>query len=105
MMFNGVYSKRRCLVTGNTGFKGSWLGYWLSRLGAEVCGVSLPAGKTSHWDLLDKEYETLFCDIRDLDKLQKKKIRVRWISSLADASLPDSSSTASRTVRSKALAR
>ena len=70
-MFNGVYSKRRCLVTGNTGFKGSWLGYWLSRLGAEVCGVSLPAGKTSHWDLLDKEYETLFCDIRDLNKLQK----------------------------------
>ncbi len=70
-MFRGVYNKRRCLVTGNTGFKGSWLGFWLTRLGAQVCGVSLPAEKLSHWTLLEKEYETLFCDIRDLDALHK----------------------------------
>lgn len=70
-MFGGVYNKRRCLVTGNTGFKGSWLGFWLTRLGAQVCGVSLPAEKLSHWALLEKEYETVFCDIRDLDALHK----------------------------------
>lgn len=70
-MFGGVYSKRRCLITGNTGFKGSWLGYWLTRLGAEVCGVSLPAEELSHWNLLEKEYETHFCDIRDLEKMQQ----------------------------------
>ena len=32
---------RRVLVTGHTGFKGSWLSLWLSQLGAEVCGVAL----------------------------------------------------------------
>lgn len=33
---------RRVLVTGHTGFKGSWLALWLARLGAEVTGYSLP---------------------------------------------------------------
>ena len=69
-MFGGVYNKRRCLITGNTGFKGSWLGFWLSQLGAQVCGVSLPAEKLSHFNLLEKNYETFFCDIRDLEKLK-----------------------------------
>jgi CDP-glucose 4,6-dehydratase len=35
-----IYSGRRVLVTGHTGFKGSWLALWLSRLGAEVTGLS-----------------------------------------------------------------
>lgn len=34
---------RRVLVTGHTGFKGGWLSLWLSELGAEVTGFSLPA--------------------------------------------------------------
>ena len=34
------WSGRRVLVTGHTGFKGSWLALWLQRLGAEVVGVS-----------------------------------------------------------------
>jgi CDP-glucose 4,6-dehydratase len=38
--FQGVYQGRRVLVTGHTGFKGSWLTAWLLRLGAEVCGYS-----------------------------------------------------------------
>ena len=33
---------RRVLVTGHTGFKGSWLSAWLQRLGAEVMGYALP---------------------------------------------------------------
>ena len=36
------WSGRRVLVTGHTGFKGSWLALWLHRLGAEVTGLSLP---------------------------------------------------------------
>jgi len=40
-MFNNVYAGRRVLVTGHTGFKGSWLCQWLLRLGAEVAGFSL----------------------------------------------------------------
>lgn len=39
----GFWAGRRVLVTGNTGFKGSWLSLWLLDLGAEVHGLSLPA--------------------------------------------------------------
>ncbi|WP_236571446.1 CDP-glucose 4,6-dehydratase [Rhodovarius lipocyclicus] len=38
--FAGAYRGRRVLVTGHTGFKGSWLCLWLEALGAEVCGYS-----------------------------------------------------------------
>jgi CDP-glucose 4,6-dehydratase len=38
--FESVYAGKRVLVTGNTGFKGSWLSTWLDALGAEVCGFS-----------------------------------------------------------------
>lgn len=38
--FGGAYSDKRVLVTGHTGFKGSWLVVWLLQLGAEVCGYS-----------------------------------------------------------------
>ncbi len=40
--FAGVYAGRRVLVTGHTGFKGSWLCEWLLSLGAEVTGLALP---------------------------------------------------------------
>lgn len=36
-----VYKGRRCLITGHTGFKGSWLCLWLHRLGAELSGYAL----------------------------------------------------------------
>ena len=37
---------RRVLITGHTGFKGSWLALWLSELGARVTGVGLPPETT-----------------------------------------------------------
>jgi CDP-glucose 4,6-dehydratase len=40
-MFGGVFAGRRVLVTGHTGFKGSWLTSWLLRLGAKVAGYSI----------------------------------------------------------------
>lgn len=40
-MFGNFYKGKRVLVTGHTGFKGSWLSIWLCGLGAEVIGVSL----------------------------------------------------------------
>ena len=37
------WAGKRVLVTGHTGFKGSWLSVWLHKLGSTVCGISLPA--------------------------------------------------------------
>ena len=37
----GIFNGARVLITGHTGFKGSWLSLWLSRLGAQVYGVSI----------------------------------------------------------------
>jgi CDP-glucose 4,6-dehydratase len=41
-MFGGYYQGKRVLVTGHTGFKGSWLSLWLKQLGAQVHGLALP---------------------------------------------------------------
>lgn len=40
-IFNNFFRGKRVLVTGHTGFKGSWLSIWLNELGAEVVGVGL----------------------------------------------------------------
>lgn len=40
-IFNEFYKGKRILITGHTGFKGSWLSIWLHELGAEVVGVAL----------------------------------------------------------------
>jgi CDP-glucose 4,6-dehydratase len=47
MMIGSGYRGLRVLVTGHTGFKGSWLSAWLKQLGAEVIGASLPATSDS----------------------------------------------------------
>ena len=39
-MFGNIYKGKKILITGDTGFKGSWLSIWLKHLGAEVFGVS-----------------------------------------------------------------
>jgi len=41
MTFNDIYKGKKVLITGNTGFKGSWLSVWLKMLGAKVYGYSL----------------------------------------------------------------
>lgn len=38
--FKNTYQDKKVLVTGHTGFKGSWLSLWLDSMGAEVHGIS-----------------------------------------------------------------
>lgn len=70
--FSEVYSGRKVLLTGHTGFKGSWLALWLHQLGAEVMGISLPPNTTpNHWSLLDLQMQEHLIDIRDHSKISK----------------------------------
>lgn len=41
-LFNNAYKGKKVLLTGDSGFKGSWMCIWLRELGAEVYGYSLP---------------------------------------------------------------
>lgn len=71
-LFGGAYQGRRVLITGHTGFKGSWLTLWLQELGAEVTGVALPpAARPSHWDLLGLSIDDRRLDIREFDALRR----------------------------------
>src|SRR5208337_3619809 len=52
-MFGDVYRGKHVLITGHTGFKGSWLALWLRQLGANIIGYSLdPPTTPNHFDLL-----------------------------------------------------
>jgi len=65
-MFDNVYKNKRILITGHTGFKGSWLALWLQSLGANVTGIALPpATSPNHWDLLDLDVAEHLVDICD----------------------------------------
>ncbi len=71
-LFGDTYRNRRVLVTGHTGFKGSWLSLWLQQLGAKVTGVALaPEASPNHWDLLGLDVEDHRIDIRDWVRLEK----------------------------------
>ena len=41
MLFQKIYKDKKVLITGHTGFKGSWLSLWLKKLGAKVVGIGL----------------------------------------------------------------
>lgn len=63
---------KRVLITGHTGFKGSWLAFWLHKLGAHVVGLSLiPTTNPNLFELLDlnSDLESHIGDVRDLDKV------------------------------------
>ena len=38
---NKTFWENKVLITGHTGFKGSWLSLWLKSLGSSICGISL----------------------------------------------------------------
>ena len=72
MAFNNVYNGKKVLITGNTGFKGSWLSTWLNMLGAEVYGFSIDIpSKPSMYEtlILQDKITHIFGDIRDKEQL------------------------------------
>ncbi len=72
--FLNCYEGKTVLVTGHTGFKGSWLALWLKELGAQVIGYSLPPPTTpSHFAATRLEEKIIHIegDIRDFEKLQQ----------------------------------
>ena len=71
-MFNSIYNGKRVLITGHTGFKGTWLSLWLLRLGAKVIGFALePPSVPNLFEAIgiEKELEHYYGDIRDYDHL------------------------------------
>jgi CDP-glucose 4,6-dehydratase len=72
MSYQSSFKNLNVLVTGHTGFKGSWLSVWLKKLGANVIGYSLePNTNPSHFHSLKMDIKSIIGDIRDLDKLNK----------------------------------
>lgn len=71
-LFADIYRGKRVLITGHTGFKGSWLVLWLNELGAHVTGIALPAEtQPNHWDLLGLATNAHYLDIREPDALKR----------------------------------
>ena len=79
MEFGKTFFGKRVLVTGHTGFKGSWLSLWLSELGAEVAGLSLPPEKPSLYDSLGLSslVDSRLGDVRDAAFVEKTVHDVR----------------------------
>ena len=69
-----LFCGKKILITGHTGFKGSWLAVWLNYLGANVVGVSLePPSNPSHFEVsnIGESIEDHRLDIRNAKALKK----------------------------------
>lgn len=103
---------KRVLLTGHTGFKGSWLAFWLHRLGAHVTGVSLaPVTTPNLFDLASIETiaDSHFCDIRDaaaltglIDKVQPEIVFHLAAQALVRASYRDPLATLATNIQGTA---
>ena len=68
------FKKKKVLITGHTGFKGSWLSLWLNVLGADVYGISnnFKTNQTNFKNFkMKKNIKNFNIDIRNFDKLNK----------------------------------
>ena len=74
------FNNSKVLITGNTGFKGSWLSLWLSNLGAEVIGISngIPTSPSHFEDAtLNELVNNIDLDIRDFPKLKNTILDIK----------------------------
>lgn len=71
-MADNFWRGKRVLLTGHTGFKGSWMSLWLQSLGADVTGYALrPSTNPNLFETADvaKGMRSIMSDVRDLDRL------------------------------------
>ncbi|MBE0429435.1 MAG: CDP-glucose 4,6-dehydratase [Thermoleophilia bacterium] len=87
------YKGRNVLITGHTGFKGSWLSTWLLQLGARITGFSLPPGEGERclFEIMgmEREAHSIYGDVRDPEILAEafRKERPEMVFHLAAQSL------------------
>ncbi|MDA9896981.1 CDP-glucose 4,6-dehydratase [Pelagibacterales bacterium] len=75
-----IFKNKKILITGHTGFKGSWLCAWLHSIGADIHGIALePPSNPSHYDLLriSKDINDIRMDIKDLDLVKKEITNIK----------------------------
>jgi CDP-glucose 4,6-dehydratase len=75
-----IFKDKKVLITGHTGFKGSWLSLWLNHLGAEVVGLSLDApSKPSNFaaSLVNEVVTDCRIDIRDSNDVAKLILKMQ----------------------------
>ncbi len=71
-LFNKIYNNKKVLITGHTGFKGSWLSLWLNKLGAHVTGYALaPHTQPNHFNILNTEINSIIEDLSSYETLEK----------------------------------
>ncbi len=92
MPFNSYFRGKKVLITGDTGFKGSWLVHWLTTLGAEVHGLGLePDTEPSLFKVLglEERIQHVTMDIREPETLRQhlKSLRPEIVFHLAAQSL------------------
>ena len=71
MNSSNLFKNKKIIITGHTGFKGSWLSAWLSLLGAKIFGISdkVPT-QPSHYDLIKGTLENdLRIDVNNSEKI------------------------------------
>ena len=80
MIFEDIYKDKKVIVTGHTGFKGSWLSIWLHNLGAIVYGISLSEkSEGSNYDSsnLKEKIKDIRSDIANLDEIKKDILDIK----------------------------
>lgn len=88
MAFNNIFKNKKVIITGNTGFKGTWLSTWLNLLGADVYGysINIPTNPSMFKVLnLEKHIHHQYGDIRDKEAMTAyvQKVKPDFIFHLA----------------------
>jgi CDP-glucose 4,6-dehydratase len=91
-LFENVFKNKTVLITGNTGFKGSWLSTWLNLLGANVIGLSIDVPtKPALFEIarISSFIQQEYADINNIDDVEEivKRVQPDYIFHLAAQAL------------------